>query len=251
MGSSNIGHPINIVTRKANGAGFTVARLFGKLQSGFDVAPCGAGEQAHCVVPDIVADNKPATCEMFDGTDLLIVTAGGSVTAGDEIASDAAGKAVTAAGSAKVLGVAEDTVTTGQPLSFRPLVTGKSKEAVEMRKDSITITGAAGSAGVFASWANDSGVDVYATGILNPSVVSTGAATIDIGATTVSATTVSDTGIDGYDATASIAVDTAFGTGTNGKLWNLVPAGKWITVAEASGDVNGFVGVLTIIYFPA
>jgi len=248
----NTEHPINVVTRKANGA-FAADRLFGSFAGGAgDVTPSTAGGEADCIVRYKCGDNESASCQVFDGSDLLMVTAGGSGSAGDEIASDSAHKAVVAAGTAKVLGVAEHDFTSGIALSFRPYAAPHiAAEGIlpGMAADVITITGAGVSTGVFAHWDNETGLALWAQAILNPSVVSTGASTIDIGSA-ADAVTSSDNLFDGHNGAASITVNTTSGVGTNGKLWALVPVGGSITVAEASGDVDGFVGTLTVLYFP-
>jgi len=248
----NTEHPINIVTRKANGA-FAADRLFGSFAGGGgDVTPSTAGGAADCVVRYKCGDNESASCQVFDGSDSLMVTTGGSGSKGDRIASDAAHKAVVATGTAKVLGVAEHDFTSGIALTIRPYAAPHVAAegvipgaAAETHND----TGRRRSPGVFATWANPTGLGRYAQAILNPSVVSTGAATIDIGSA-ADAVTSSDNLFDAHNCAASIAVNTTSGVGTNGKPWALVPIGGSITVAEASGDVDGFVGVLTILYFP-
>lgn len=109
----------------------------------------------------------------------------------------------------------------------------------------LDMTGAAGSSGVFAALQNTTGKDLYIVGFgLNITTQSTGASTLDIGYTATSATTSSDTMIDGLSgATAG-----HFGSsGTNGKPCSNWASGKWITVAEASGDVTALVGRLHII----
>ena len=86
--------------------------------------------------------------------------------------------------------------------------------------------------------------------IADITTASTGACTLDIGYTATTATTSSDTFLDGISA-ASIAVfdsmNAALDTGTNAKAQKAA-SGKWITVTEASGDATGLVGTLYIEY---
>jgi hypothetical protein len=82
--------------------------------------------------------------------------------------------------------------------------------------------------------------------IVHVTTVATGACTLDIGTTAVSATTTSDNLIDGLDVNAATG---AFSDpGTNGKPAQLLASGKWITVDEKTGDATGLVGTLTILY---
>lgn len=111
------------------------------------------------------------------------------------------------------------------------------------------VTGAAGSSGVFASWANpESGTILITRALLYISTQSTGASTIDIGTTPTSATTVSDTLIDGVSGATAGVFDNLNDAGTNGKSRQTLATGKWVTLAEASGDVNGLVGKLVVEY---
>jgi len=247
----NTEHPVTTGTRRAKGGLESHRRLGSSGGAGEDVAPSTAGGAANCVVRYAVADNLAASCQLFGGSDLLMVTAGGSITKGDRIASDSAHKAVVATGKAKVLGIAEHDATSGQTLSFTPYPVPQSSAAgAAMGAAALTITGAADSTGVFAAWSNDTGVALWAMAVLNPSAASTGAATLDIG-TAADATTASDNLFDGFDANAaSASVNYPSGTGTNAKSWNLVPIGGAITVQEKTGDIAAFAGVLSILYFP-
>jgi hypothetical protein len=86
---------------------------------------------------------------------------------------------------------------------------------------------------------------------LDITTVATGACTIDVGYTAVSATTSSDTLLDGVDANAAIALfdsmNAALDAGANAKAQKAA-AGKWITIDEASGDSTGMVANLYVQY---
>lgn len=108
----------------------------------------------------------------------------------------------------------------------------------------------------FAAWANPEAGDIY---ILDAHLVattaSTGAGTIDVGTTAVSATTTSDNIFDGIDANASAPNynsmrTAALDTGANVEIKPLA-TGKWVTIDEKTGDLTGFVGVLYISYINA
>ncbi|HJP60590.1 MAG TPA: hypothetical protein VJ865_11335, partial [Gemmatimonadaceae bacterium] len=79
--------------------------------------------------------------------------------------------------------------------------------------------------------------------ILNIVTPSTGASTIDVGVTATSATTSSDTLLDGVSGTPAAIFDSmnaALDSGANAKA-QTVAVGKWITLDEASGDTSGMV----------
>lgn len=105
-------------------------------------------------------------------------------------------------------------------------------------------------AGGVLSWANPEAVAI----IINRLVVdvttkSTGTCTVDFGTTAVSATTTSDTLIDGLDTgTAIITADNITDKGTNGKSRQKLAAGKWVTGSMASGAAAGTVGFVYIFY---
>ena len=84
--------------------------------------------------------------------------------------------------------------------------------------------------------------------ILDITTQSSGASTIDCGYTAVSATTSSDTAIDGLSGATAGTFDNIENQGTNGVSSLKVAAGKWITASEASGDVTGLAGYAYIFY---
>jgi hypothetical protein len=118
------------------------------------------------------------------------------------------------------------------------------------------LTGAAihaGTGGVVA-WQNPEAVAILITRVLlDLTTVSTGACTLDIGITTASATTTSDTLLDGIDANSAVGLfdqmNAALDTGTNAFAQKLA-SGKWVTIDEKTGDATGLVGTLYIQYIP-
>jgi hypothetical protein len=81
--------------------------------------------------------------------------------------------------------------------------------------------------------------------------VATGACTLDIGYTASSATTGSDTLLDGIDVNAATALfdsmNAALDAGSNAKAQKAA-SGKWITVQSKTGDATGLVGNLYIFW---
>lgn len=140
------------------------------------------------------------------------------------------------------------TVTTAQVANL-----GLSSGAV-IRKVALAAVDTAG--GVFAFQMPQAGfIDMV---ILDVTTVATGACTLDIGYTTVSAATLSDTIIDGVDVhSATGTFDNVLNAGTNGVIGGAantlaqelkVASGKWITGSTASGASAGLVGNVYIRY---
>lgn len=112
---------------------------------------------------------------------------------------------------------------------------------------SLTIAGAAGSTGVFASAANPFGYDVMILGAyLQITTQSTGASTLDIGIG-ANATTSNDGLIDGLSAAAAGLFTNFEDAGTNGEVSMLWDSTKFLNVAEASGDVTALVATLRVL----
>ena len=113
----------------------------------------------------------------------------------------------------------------------------------------VTLSGATIHAGVVA-WANPEAVAIIVDRVeLDRTTKSTGASTLNIGTTAVSATTASDNLVDGVDSGATEGVeDNINDAGTNGKARQKLAAAKWVTFAEASGDTTGLVAVAYIHY---
>jgi len=103
--------------------------------------------------------------------------------------------------------------------------------------------------GIF-SWANPESGDILIEHVALVVTTKTSAAcTVDVGTTSVSATTPSDNLIDGKDINAAIGTFTNIeSAGTNGKLMQRLAAGKWVTASVASGASAGLVGDYEIYY---
>jgi hypothetical protein len=87
--------------------------------------------------------------------------------------------------------------------------------------------------------------------IVNITTRSTGASTLDIGYTASSATTSSDTLLDGIDAGTTEAIfdsgDASLDTQANTKA-QLATSGGFITIDDKTGDSTGLIGVAYIQY---
>lgn len=114
----------------------------------------------------------------------------------------------------------------------------------------IELRGAADTGGGIGAWQNPEAVSIVIDKLeVVPSVMATGACTMDAGTTATSATTSSDNLIDGFDINTSFVVeDNITGKGTNGKSRQVLAPGKWITFSRASGASAGFVGAAYVHY---
>jgi hypothetical protein len=103
--------------------------------------------------------------------------------------------------------------------------------------------------GVLA-WANPETTAIIITRVVvDVTTKTTGACTVDVGTTATSATTSSDTLLDGLDVgTATGTFDNITEKGTNGKSRQRLAAGKWVTGSMASGAAAGLVGWAFISY---
>jgi hypothetical protein len=104
--------------------------------------------------------------------------------------------------------------------------------------------------GIF-SWANpESGYILVKHVVLNVTTKTAGACSVDVGTTTVNATTSSDTLIDGKDINAATGIFTNDeSAGTNGKPFKRLASGKWVTASVAGGGASaGLVGTYEIYY---
>jgi hypothetical protein len=105
--------------------------------------------------------------------------------------------------------------------------------------------------GVFA-WQNPEAGSVQVERvILDVTTQSSGACTVDVGATATNATTSSDNLIDGVSVAAAGLKDNLGDAGTNGKARQKLAAGKWVTASVASGASAGLVGFAYVHYINA
>lgn len=103
--------------------------------------------------------------------------------------------------------------------------------------------------GVLA-WQNPEAGSIIITGFtVDVTTASTGACTVDFGTTATSATTTSDTLIDGVSVAAIAVLSNIDDKGTNGKSRQKLATGKWITGSMASGAAAGLAGYAYIRYF--
>jgi hypothetical protein len=104
--------------------------------------------------------------------------------------------------------------------------------------------------GGVAAWQNpEAGAIAIIRCLLDVTTPATGAATVDVGVTTVGATTLDDTLIDGADVhTAAALFDNVANAGTNGLGLARLAAGKWVTASKASGACAGLAGALYVVY---
>jgi len=92
---------------------------FGKIGTDGKIELAGAGERAAGVIGDNVAEDRRCALQI-DG--VIMVEAGGTVTAGDIAASGSNGTVVTQASTAVVMGVILESGTSGVlvPVLFQP-----------------------------------------------------------------------------------------------------------------------------------
>lgn len=102
------------------------------------------------------------------------------------------------------------------------------------------------------SWANpESGSIIITRVVIDVTTKATAACSIDVGTTAVSATTSSDTLMDGVDVgTAAGTFDNIEDQGTNGTSRQKLATGKWVTASVSGGGASaGLVGYAYIEYF--
>lgn len=128
---------------------------------------------------------------------------------------------------------------------------GFANHGVKTHRAVVDLTaGTSTAGGATFSWQNPHAGTILITRVtLYVSTQSTGAATVDIGTTAVSATTTSDTLLDGKTVAAAGVFDNvlAANLGTNGKPSNTLATGKWIT-GTPSATTAGMVGKVYIDY---
>lgn len=154
-------------------------------------------------------------------------------------------------GASDINGTYKDGTFTGATLTT-PVIDGVTYSAANDRQlitEVVSISGDALHAANLTLWTAPAAALILRV-ILNITTASTGASTIDIGYTATSATTSSDTLLDGVSGTPTALFDSmnaALDSGANAKA-QLAASGKWITADEASGDTSGMVAVAYIQY---
>lgn len=167
---------------------------------------------------------------------------------------------VDVAGALTNAGVAVPTISSTDTLTNKTLTTpnidGVVQSALNDRQiitEVVAVSGTALHAANLTLWTAPAKCYILRA-LFEITTVSTGASTIDIGYTASSATTSSDTlldGIDGNSATGLFdSMNAALDSGANAKA-QLAASGKWITADEASGDTTGLVGQFVVQYILA
>ncbi len=133
-----------------------------------------------------------------------------------------------------------------------PVINGVTYSSLSSRQtiwEVVAISGTALHAANLTIWTAPAAAIILRV-MLDITTQSTGASTIDIGYTAATATTSSDTLLDGVSG-ASVALfdsgDAALDTQANTKAQKAA-SGKWITADEASGDSTALVGNVYIQY---
>lgn len=141
------------------------------------------------------------------------------------------------------------TPTLADPVITTTAGTGSFVDRV-IATDVVAISGAALHAANLTLWTAPANAIVLRV-LLNVTTVATGACTVDIGYTASTATTSSDTFLDGIDVNGATglfdSMDATLDTGTNAHA-QLAASGKWITADEKTGDATGLVAVAYIQY---
>lgn len=137
-----------------------------------------------------------------------------------------------------------------------PIIDGVAQSALNDRQlitEVVAVSGAALQAANLTLWTAPAKCIVTRV-MLDVTTVATGACTVDIGYTAATATTSSDTFLDGVDVNAATALfdsqNAALDSGANAKA-QLAASGKWITADSASGDATGLVANVYIQYYLA
>jgi hypothetical protein len=119
--------------------------------------------------------------------------------------------------------------------------------------DVVAISGAALQAANLTLWTAPAKCYILRA-LFEVSTIATAACTVDIGYTATSATTSSDTLLDGIDVNGATglfdSMNAALDTGANAKA-QLAASGKWITADSASGDATGMVAQFVVQYILA
>jgi hypothetical protein len=160
-------------------------------------------------------------------------------------------KAPTIGSGNTVVGTTATQTLTNKTLTT-PVIDGVTYGATDrqLRCAVYALSGAALHAAVVAAFTAPAACIIERV-IMDITTASTGACTLDVGYTAVSATTTSDTLLDGIDVGTAIgfwdSMNAALDSGANA-LAQKAASGKWITVAEKTGDATGLVGNLYIYY---
>jgi hypothetical protein len=134
-------------------------------------------------------------------------------------------------------------------LDLRRLTFGSTAQAAKVARVPLGVVTTGG--GVF-SWQNPEGARIVIDRVvLDITTQSTGASTIDIGATVTSATTSADNLIDGVSGATAGTLDNVLNAGTNGRSRQALASGGWVTASQATGAVAGLVGNAYIHYYIA
>lgn len=134
-----------------------------------------------------------------------------------------------------------------------PVIDGVTYSAANDRQvicEVVAISGAALQAANLTLWTAPA-ASIILRACLDVTTVATAACTVDIGYTAVSATTSSDTLLDGIDVNGATglfdSMNAALDSGANAKAQKAASA-KWVTADSASGDATGLVANFYIWY---
>jgi len=238
---------IHVFPGYANGAG-TKGYLGAFNSSGYIAQAATAGQVCHGVLTETVT----AAGDMQGlKTGICSVVAGESISAGDKISALANGKAQVWASGETCVGEALSAGSDGKNFVAFLYSPPANLASNEMKYAKLAITGYT-STGVKTAWQNPEGATIIIhSAAINRTVAATGACTLDIGTTAVSAATTSDNLFDGLNANATAAFESnllAANLGTNGKPGQTLASGKWVTVDAKTGDATGLVADLYIYY---
>jgi hypothetical protein len=144
-------------------------------------------------------------------------------------------------------------ITNTSAVLTTPVIDGVTYSAANDRQiitEVVAVSGTALQAANLTLWTAPA-ASIILRVMLDVTTVATGACTVDIGYTATTATTTSDTLLDGIDVNAAIALfdsgNAALDSGANAKAQKAA-SGKWITADSASGDATGMVANAYIQY---
>lgn len=253
------------------GADLSAKQYFAvKLANTGKVVLAGAGESAIGVVQNTPVAEEASTIMTLG---ITMAKSGGSITAGQNVTPDAAGKFVVAAGGNAVIGVALTNAVADDV--FPMLLSVKSSAgtynleadsvntaAIEdnavtidkiaagfMKVAKVALTPAAAADDILFAWENEEAGAVIVHKVLVDITTAGGTATalIDVGGA-ADAVTGSDTLIDGADLNAVAVYDNIDDQGTNGKSKVKVAAGAFVTGQAKVEAAAALVGNAYIFY---